>query len=440
MKKTHFVLHTVAAAALLMAQSAAQAQFSTNGYFRAGTISSGARTTQCYGLGNSESGGGTFRLGNECDIFGEIDLANKIKVGDLDVTAHLMPGYYSSSTTDSSPNMAASPNWTTNQAYIEISGADFAPEANFWVGKRYQGRSDIHITDTKYFKLDGNGGGVDNISVAGGKLGVGYYRRDANVTSSQQNGWGLATRINVDYNTSKVNEGGWLRVVGTVVQTEEYSKNASGEFTKGTDGLALGIQHSQWNPLGLGGQNNLYIQTASGAAGLDGNFTSAFGGASPNSSGEIWTQLTPSNWVVTEALRQSANRIADEFSFQKGKWGGALVVNLEERKTWNSDAGALLRTQYSAVGGRVSYAFTNNFKLLTEIGFSTAKPENGDVQTLNKITIAPTISTGGGIKDRPELRLFYSHFNWNDAAATAKGWSSSKKNADAIGVQAEYWW
>eukprot|EP01030_Chromulinospumella_sphaerica_P030054 gene30054-30548_t len=83
---------------------AAQAQFSTSGYFRAGTISSGARTTQCYGLGNSESGGGTFRLGNECDVFGEIDLSNKIKVGDLDVTAHLMPGYYSNATTDSSPN------------------------------------------------------------------------------------------------------------------------------------------------------------------------------------------------------------------------------------------------------------------------------------------------------------------------------------------------
>nr|WP_315464757.1 carbohydrate porin [uncultured Rhodoferax sp.] len=439
MKKNNFVLHTVAAATLLMAQGSVQAQFSTSGYFRAGTISSGARTTQCYGLANSESGGGTFRLGNECDVFGEIDLSNKMKVGDLDVTAHLMPGYYSNATTDNSPNMAASPNWTTNQAYIEVSGADFAPEANFWVGKRYQGRADIHITDTKYFKLDGNGGGVDNLSVAGGKLGVGYYRRDASVTSSRQNGWGLATRINVDYNTSKVNEGGWLRVVGTMVQTEEYSKLQSGEWVKGTDGAALGVQHSQWNALGLGGANNLFIQVANGAAGLDGNFSSAFGGASPNSDGEIWTTTTGS-WATGQAQQQSATRIADELSFQKGKWSGAVVANLEERKTWNSTVGKLTRTEYTAVGGRVAYAFTGNFKLLTEVGFSTAKPESGDVQTLNKITIAPTISTGGGLKDRPELRLFYSHFNWNDAAATAKGWSSSKKSADAIGVQAEYWW
>ena len=88
----------------------------------------------------------------------------------------------------------------------------------------------------------------------------------------------------------------------------------------------------------------------------------------------------------------------------------------------------------------IAYAFTTNFKLLTEIGFSTAKPANGDQQTLSKITIAPTISTGGGIKDRPELRLFYSHFNWNTAAGTANGWSTSKTNADSFGVQAEYWW
>ena len=373
-------------------------------------------------------------------MYGEIDLANKIKVGDLDVTAHLMPGYYSNSTTDSTPNMSASPNWTTNQAFIEIAGADIAPDAVFWVGKRYEGRVDMHIIDTKYFKLDGNGGGVDNISVAGGKLGVGYYRRDANLTNSQQSGWGLASRINVDYNTSHVNEGGWLRVVGTLVQSDEYSKTASGDWTKGTDGAALGIQHSQWNALGLGGQNNLFIQTASGSAGLDGNFTSAFGGASPNSSGELWTQASTGNWVITDAPRQTANRIADEFNFQIGKWGGSLIANMEDRKTWNSTAGGMINTDYAAVGGRIAYAFTTNFKLLTEIGFSTAKPANGDQQTLNKITIAPTISTGGGIKDRPELRLFYSHFNWNTAAGTANGWSTSKTNADSFGVQAEYWW
>lgn len=439
MKQAKFVMQTVAVAALLSINATAHAQFSTSGYFRAGTISSGARTTQCYGLGDGDYGGGTFRLGNECDVFGEIDLSNKVKVGDLEVTAHLMPGYYSSSTTDSTPNMSASPNWATNQAYIEVSGADIAPEASFWVGKRYQGRSDIHITDTKYFKLDGNGGGVDNISVAGGKLGVGYYRRDANVTSSQQNGWGLATRINLDYNTSHVNEGGWLRVVGTVVQTDEYSKDATGSWVKGTDGFALGFQHSQWNALGLGGANNLFVQTASGAAGLDGNFASAFGGASPNGSGEIWTQVN-GVWGITQAPRQTATRVADEFNFQQGKWGGSLVVSLEDRNTWSSSSSNMVRTQYSALGGRVAYAFTNNFKLLTELGFSTAKPDNGDTQTLNKFTIAPTISVGGGIKDRPELRFFYSHFNWNDAAATAKGWSTSKKNADAVGVQAEYWW
>lgn len=409
-------LRATALAATLLTAGLAHAQFSTDGYLRAGT---GAGTkddsTACFKLGGD---GLNYRLGNECDTFVEINLKNTVKVGGMQFSGNIMPTYYGSGND--------SPSTGLGQAFIEANGLDFAPGINFWVGKRYYGRSDVHITDTKYTQLDGTGGGADNIDLGVGKLGVSYFRRD----TATFPGWGTASRFNIEFSTSQVNEGGWLRVLLGIVNSEEMA-DKDGNAVNGRGGQSLTLQHYQHNLFGLGGGNTLWLQSANGSAGLNGGFVNAYNG---NGNDWITTDASNTTWVEDHG-KSKRTRIADSFSWQQGNFGGAVVAHLQK------DNNTQYTTTSTSLGGRLSYAFTNNFKLVGEAGQSSIKAPGTDTQKLSKFTIAPTLTTGKGLNDRPELRLFYTKASWNDAAAAANsslpaGSTSGKR----FGVQAEIWW
>lgn len=418
MQRPPVPLRVCAAAALLSLAGAAQAQFSTDGYFRAGT-GAGVKndSSACFGLTGE---GLKYRLGNECDTYVEVNLKNTVKVGSLQFSGNIMPTYWAVAGKEDERKTGL------GQAFIEGAGFDFAPTVNFWVGKRYYGRSDVHITDTKYTKLDGTGGGADNIQIAGGKLGVAYFRRDNGFA-----GWGSASRFNVEYSTNNVNPGGWLKVLGTFVTSEE-DVDLNGNALEGRNGQGLTLQHYQHNLFGLGGGNTVWLQYARGSAGLDGNFANAFSG-----NGNDWIDSDPTStdaWLEEHGSAKSM-RIADAFTWQLGAFGGQVVAHLQE------DNNLHYKTRSTSFGGRVSYAFTTNFKLVGEAGVSTKKAGSADTQRLTKFTIAPTISTGKGFFDRPELRLFYTRANWNDAAAAAgNSLPTGRTSANRYGVQAEIWW
>ena len=409
---------TCAAATLLALAGAAQAQFSTDGYLRAGT-GAGVKnnSSACFGLAGDSL---KYRLGNECDNFVEINLKNTVKVGSLQFSGNIMPVYWSQAQETANPT-------SLGQAFIEGTGFDFAPGVNIWAGKRYYGRSDVHITDTKYTKLDGTGGGVDNIDLGFGKLGVAYFRRDTGFA-----GWGTASRLNVEFSTNNVNPGGWLRVLATGVDSEDIV-DKDGNALEGRSGSALTVQHYQHNLFGLGGGNTLYLQFARGSAGLDGNFQNAFSG-----NGNDWIDSDPTAseaWLEEHRAVKRA-RIADAFTWQVGNFGGQVLAHLQE------DDNNQYKTRSTSFGGRVSYAFTTNFKLVGEAGLSEKKPGSAEKQRLAKFTIAPTVAVGKGFWDRPELRLFYTRAKWNDAAAadTTNNLPTGRTSANRYGVQAEIWW
>jgi maltoporin len=56
---------------------------------------------------------------------------------------------------------------------------------------------------------------------------------------------------------------------------------------------------------------------------------------------------------------------------------------------------------------------------------------------VTKFTIAPTLTVGPNYYDRPELRLYVSGFNFNNAYQLANGLTKSSKTA--VGIQAEMW-
>jgi maltoporin len=392
MKRARALAPTTMALALLAFAGGAQA-VEFGGYFRGGpgATQKGA-SRACYGLAGP---GLKYRLGNECDIYGEFMLGHTAKVDGVDYSANVMFNLWNPGTDTDSSKVGI------NQMYVQGKGFDVAPGANFWVGKRFYGRADVHIVDTFFVKMDGVGAGVDSIDTGVGKAGFAFFRTDGGATQP-------GSRINAELSDIAVNPGGKLRVLGTLTK---------GDFSTGTSGAGLTLQHNQENFLGMGGGNTVWLQFAQGSAGLDANF------------GDL-----------TAASKVKGVRLVESFTWQRGPFGGQALA------LWQNDKDATgTRTTSISLGGRASYAMTRNFKLVSELGFSQKKPDGLPTQQLSKFTIAPTLSTGPGFWNRPELRLYVTTAKWNAAANAAAGAAGLTGNSDgktrgtSYGVQVETW-
>jgi maltoporin len=359
------------------------------GYFRAGPGASKKDSSRsCYGL----SGPGLkYRLGNECDIYGEFLLSQGFSKDGVEYKAALMTNLYNPQTDTGDAKVGI------NQMYVEGKGYDIAPDTTFWIGKRFYGRADVHIVDTFYTNLSGVGAGAD-IPMGAGKLGLAYFKTDQNSKDS-------GNRVNIDYSGIPVNQDGTLRVLGTLTD---------GNFTGGKSGFGLTLQHVQ--DKFLGGANTIWLQYAQGSAGLDGNFGSLIAGSDVKSV-----------------------RLVESFHWQNGPLGGQAQAMVQ------TDRAGGIKTNSASIGGRVSYAITHNFKLLAELGYSQKKPDGGDTQKLTKFTFAPTLTTGQGFWNRPELRLYVTTAKWNAAANAAAGpggltgAGDGRTRGTSYGAQVEMW-
>src|SRR5688572_1176906 len=163
-------LRRAQAAACCALLSAAACAVEAVGYGRIGTGDAGDSERTCYNLGIS---GGHYRLGNECDIYGELGLAHAGTVGGARYRALVMANYQRQASDGGGRA-------DLNQFYVEGSGLAGTPAGvNFWLGRRFHGRADVHILDTHFVRMDGTGLGVDGIAWGGAKLGIAYFRVDA---------------------------------------------------------------------------------------------------------------------------------------------------------------------------------------------------------------------------------------------------------------------
>jgi maltoporin len=409
-KTQHAAKLALATSALALGTSSAFA-VDFDGYFRAGpgaTKKDAARA--CYDLGISA---GHYRLGNECDFYGEFGLTQVGTVNDVTYKARLMLNQYSNGTDTGKSNT------NFHQMYLEGKGFDISPETNFWVGKRFYGRTDVHIVDTFFVRMDGVGAGADNISLGSAKLGVAYFSSDTGVglgDSGNRLSTNPGNRVNVDLTEIPVNPGGKFRVTGTF--TKGRFENATNG--RGTNGVGVSLQHQQQFE-GMGGlKNTAWFQYAQGSAGLDGNF------------GTITAPSDVKKW-----------RLVESFTWQAGRFGGQAIAlyGVHDKDTVN----LVDRYKEMSIGGRASYAVTNNFKLVAEVGHMEKRPDSTPTQKLTKFTFAPTLSAGPGFFNRPELRLYVTHARWNDAANAGTGLGGltglgdGKTRGTSFGAQVEMW-
>jgi maltoporin len=378
-----------------IAQVQAADGFEFSGYSRGGAVLS-------YDKDNNVKGGLSlggdlqkYRLGNEGDYGIEIDLIKNFVVNGIKYKVHYMPSKWKDG------------ELSTNQAFVEMSGLSFAPEAKFWAGQRRLRIQDVHIVDKFLMDYgDTQGAGVTGVNLGAVKLGVGVFTGD---TFDKQMVKGTsAKKLNVDVSDIQVNEGGKLRVLLTQV-------SAAG-LAGGNSGSALAVSHTQSN-LGMAGMTNtLFLQTSKGHAEVGGKFQDLGG------------------------VGKKVTRIADTINWQSGPLGGQAVVGMQT----NQDEGSSVKRTDSSLGGRISYALNQNFKLLAEAGVTSSTfSDNSPKQTLNKITIAPTLAVGGDFWSRPELRFYVTRASWNKAAATANSATfgmNGKTSQTLAGVQYEIWW
>lgn len=375
-----------------------------NGYTRFGAYSSPAGTP----LGGYTLGGDTqkFRLGNEGDNGIELGIGKTADIGDGRKFSFMyMPAVWSG-------------NYATAQGYVAMSGFDFAPEARFWIGQNRLRLQEVHIVDSFVMDYgDNTGVGMTGLDLGYAKLGVGLFNSGTlDYSSIVPND---AKRINVDLSDIRTNPGGKLRVLATLV---------GGNFQMGSPGGGLSVSHDQSDFLLDGLANTFFLQGSTGHAGINGKFQGL--GDASNGAGQ--------------QPGMKSFRIADMLNWQYGAFGGQALASWQ---TGRVDGGVNhgRGTRDTSLGGRVSYAIGQNFKLLAEAGATTRSVDGQARQSLNKFTIAPTLALEPEFWSRPELRFYLTHASWNAAAAAANAaaggfGAGGRVSSTLAGVQLEVWW
>jgi maltoporin len=365
-----------------------------------------------------------YRLGNECDQYGEFNFSAPMYVGgDGSVaTAYFMPAVYIPSTNIGYAQGVSSPPGTTATGadwgfpifYMDLKGVPWLSGGTVWTGRRYYKREDFHLMDFFYWNPSGLGGGIEDIDLGGMKLSYAAFVVEGPGVSAGAGAPPLPPReffgVRNDFQLRAIPlyPGGELEIGLNLVV--DYSDNDDTH-----SGWGATVRHVQEM---LGGTNKLAIQYGQGGG-------TGFG--------------IPDSLVLESGV--SRLRIVDVLTIQPtAEFGGQLGVIYQRD---DLDPGT---QTWLSVGARGSYALSEHFKLILEAGHDNVKPEGGDARSLTKITFAPAISATQGFMTRPEFRLFYTFAAFNDAAREANVDSggiytaTTKTSGSSFGIQAETWW
>ena len=389
-----------------------------HGYLRAGAgsnTSSDGGSQGCFGLGGNTM---KYRLGNECDAYTEFGYTKAIaKSGDVTYMATVWVNAYA-------PNSDFGDNKVgIVKAYVEAQGLDFLNGGTAWVGKRFYYRPDIHMLDLQYINMNGTGAGLDRIQAGPGKFSYAFFK-DNDIAQRNDAGVYLGTksavRQNFIYGEIPVNTNGTLDLAATYIIGE------------GKDNDVLGPKNNGW-------QVSAFHRQAKVFGG--GNTFGVQYGVGPGVGGDGNGQFGASGNTAFDSDRKRM-RVFNDMAIQPMENFGMEFVALwqkDETKTAGSST-------WTSVGVRPVYAFTNNFKLIGELGTDRVTQSSGPTKRLTKITIAPAISAGPGLWSRPELRAFVTYGKLNDAATASVNAANNggpiynnNTSGTSYGFQVEAW-
>lgn len=409
------------------------------GYLRSGAGLSGDGGRQaCFQL---EGASAKYRLGNECETYGEVAFDVPAYEDDNGAYARVytMFAFVANQGQDFEDLGNDENDFALRQSYVEIGGVagGALEDARFWAGKRYYQRHDVHINDYFYWNNSGPGGGVEGIDVGVGELSYalryndeGDFVSEAGVNSGtfDRNSGTTAAILAHDLRLAglQVNEGGALELGVAYAMIEENENNAEigAADPEGDDGVLLTVQHFQDGF--LGGFSKVALQYGNGA----------YGG----SAGLV------GNPATVKTRDDEVLRLVEQFVWEAGpRWTGLFTAVYEDVQA--EDPGD--DQEWISLGVRPIYNLNQYFRLNLELGHDRVDPAEGSSRHLTKITFAPEITPDTGFFSRPALRLFVTYADWDDAAQEAAAAGSTLSATGAFGdatsgvtygVQAEAWW
>ena len=396
----------IASLCLLAPLSASALEFA--GYLRSGVGNSlNGGKQSCFKLPGAEA---KYRLGNECEQYAELELRQDVysfddgSVLSVDGMASLYNQYDRQLTFQGDNGSARLP-----QLYAQWSNLPGLNGGSLWAGRRYYKRNDIHISDFYYWNQSATGAGIEDVLIGGLKYSYALSRKD---NLYQEN---YVTRHDFNVAGFNTNPGGELELGLSYLDKPER--------TDAHSGWAITAQHVQSEF--LGGKNKFAVQYGEGSGtglGYTGDFRL-------DNSSKRYRIVEFFDWQVTP------------------RFGGQ--VEAVYQKDFRPDGG---NQEWLSLGVRPTYAISEQFKLVTELGHDQVKAADG-TRKLSKFTFAPTWSPKGpGFWMRPEVRLYYTYASWNAAAQRAanefdagsalsdSGAFGSARHGSNAGLQVEYWW
>src|SRR5499427_8156660 len=423
----------------------------TSGYLRAGFGASNQKGRMtCFALANPAGLISKYRLGNECEVWGEFHLTTVVYAGDDGTVAslHFMPTVYIPTT-----DIGYSPNGAVNSPaqfststgavlyfpnlYVDIKGISWLFGGTAWAGTRYYKRESIYISDFFYWNPSGVGAGIEDINL-GSRLRLSYA---AFAVDGEP---GTPMDMTSPPFPSQVDFG-----VRNDVQLRGIKPWPSGELQLGAQGI---ISYSN-NPVSHNGYG-FTLQFVQKVLGGDNKVAVQYGRGGGTGFGTLARFYYP-DFSVTHDLSEARLRALDVLTIQPIEWLGAqLAVVYQHDGNFLGNPG--FTTNWISAGGRVGVAVARHVKVLGEAGYDQVTKSNGAPrQYLTKLTGAVAITADRGFWTRPEIRLFATFAAWNQAAAIA-GVDSGRIYTDVytdpmtgnplylngaiFGIQAETWW
>ncbi len=394
---------------LALALAAPQAQaLEFTGYLRSGAGGSENGGSQsCFQLTGAQS---KYRLGNECEQYIELDLRQDLltlddgSVFSIEGMAQLYNQY------GHTPEFTGDYGFARmNQMYAEWSKVPALNGGSLWAGRRFYKRNDIHISDFYYWNQSATGAGIEDFEYGGLKYSYAFSRKDSYFQEPYIN------RHDFNVGGFKVNPGGKLEFGVSYIDKPDS--------TGANSGWAIIAQHKQSDF--FGGVNTFALQYGRGP------------GTGLGYTGDVTLDRDNKSWRLVEYFDwQATPRLGGQVQF---------VYQKDTRPDGDDQ-------DWLSVGGRTSYAFTEQFKLVGELGHDQVDATDG-TRKLTKFTIAPTWSPSGpGFWARPEFRLYYTYATWNRAAQQAanqmaagsalsdSGAFDTARHGYNFGVQVEHWW
>jgi maltoporin len=392
-------------------------EIGTHGYFRMGTgMDIDGKKKECF---KAPGAGAKYRLGNECDHYGEVGVYEKYRPnGKAGPYIHTQ-GVVSFG----NPDNRFIKYTGIEQLFIEIGEfGGVLGDVKFWLGKRDYDSHDIHINDFTYLSNKGKGGGVKDFDLGFAKFSYAF------INSADATVWYTPThrekiyQNNHDFRISEINTNpdGQLMLWFNYAHAQHIrSWNVDYPSTRG---IAIGAIHKQENFYGT--TNTFAVQYGNG----------------------LMRNLKNNGLPDTPVLAHKVNkaniyRILNTNLVECDRdWAVMSAVVIEETRSQRYDGTKL---SWWSVGARPIYYLNDNLRLAFEAGhdrvYDRAKHLKGG---LTKLTLATELAPDRGFMTRPVVRAYITHAMWPGKFKGQIGGEAykDKRAGTTIGLQFEAIW